>query len=515
MNDPSLLSPGPQDIISPDDDANRRLVANVHPEAWLTPTSRGPYHLVVVGGGAAGLVSALGAAGLGARVALVERHLMGGDCLNFGCVPSKAVLRSAHALHDVRGAARFGVVSEGAARVDFSAVMERMRRLRADISHHDAATRIRDLGVDVFLGSGSFTGPDTLAVGGKTLRFKRAVIATGARAARIPVPGLEETGCLTNETVFSLTDLPPRLTVIGAGPIGAELAQAFQRLGSQVTMVSLDPKLLPREDPDAASILREGFEREGIELVLGARLLRVEREPHGSGKVVIFDRGQGEERVTGDQILLAAGRAPNTNGLGLEAAGVSYDRTGVLVNDRLQTSNGRIFAAGDICSKYKFTHAADAMARIVIQNALFFGRKKVSALHIPWATFTDPEIAHVGLYEAEAKERGIPVRTYTVSLEEVDRAILDGETEGFARVHIDPKSGKILGATLVARRAGDMLGPVVLAMTQGIPISALSGSIPPYPTQADVWKRLADQHQRQRLTPGLRTWFERWFRLWG
>ena len=501
-----------QGLILPDDAHNRELVANAHPSRWKSPEAGGRYNLVVVGAGTAGLVSALGAAGLGARVAIVERHLMGGDCLNFGCVPSKGILRAAHAAHDVRSAGSFGVEVNGEVRADFGAAMERMRRLRAGISRNDSAHRLKEHGVDVFLGDATFTGPDTLEVDGRRLHFRRAVIATGARAASLPIPGLAEAGYLTNETVFSLTELPRRLVVIGAGPIGCELTQAFRRFGAEVTIVSLDPRLLPREDPDAAAIMMRAFEREGVELALGAHLVRVERD--GLSKVVIFDRGQGEERAAGDEILLAVGRTPNTEGLGLEAAGVAFGRAGVEVDDRLRTSNKRIYAAGDICSVYKFTHAADAMARIVLQNALFFGRKKASALHIPWATFTDPEVAHVGLYEHEAKERGFDVRTYTVELSEVDRALLDGDTEGFARVHVDGRSGRLLGATLVARHAGDMLGEPVLAMTEGLRIDALSRAIAPYPTQGEVWKRLGDAHQRTRLSPAVKSLFEWMFRWW-
>lgn len=499
-------------LVLPDDLHNRALVANVHPTAWPNPTPADRYHLVVVGGGTAGLVCALGAAGLGARVALVERHLVGGDCLNFGCVPSKGLLRAARAAYDARTVGRFGV-EVGEVCADFGRAMERMRRLRAEISANDSVYRLKEHGVDVYLGEATFTGPTTLEVDGRRLHFRRAVIATGARAARIPVPGLDEVGYLTNETVFSLTELPRRLIVIGAGPIGCELAQAFRRFGAEVTIVSLDPKLLPREDPDAAALLSRVFEREGVRLRLGARLVRVERD--GAAKVAIFDRGEGEERVAGDEILLAVGRTPNTEGLGLEAAGVAYGRFGVEVDDRLRTTNRRIYAAGDICSAYQFTHAADAMARIVIQNALFFGRKKASALHIPWTTFTDPEVGHVGLYEHQAKERGLDVHTYTVELAEVDRAVLDGETEGFARLHIDGRTGRILGATLVARHAGDMLGEVVLAMTEGLRVHALSRAIAPYPTQGEVWKRLGDAHQRARLTPGAARWLSRWFSWWG
>jgi pyruvate/2-oxoglutarate dehydrogenase complex dihydrolipoamide dehydrogenase (E3) component len=497
-------------LILPDDAHNRALVENVHPPAWTNPTPPSRYNLLVIGAGTAGLVSAAGAAGLGARVALVERYLMGGDCLNFGCVPSKGVLRAAHAAQALRDAPAFGASSDGAPRVDFAAAMERMRRLRAGLSAIDAAERFRGLGVDVHLGEARFTGPDTVEVDGRRLRFSRAVIATGARAAAIPVPGLAEAGFLTNETVFSLTALPPRLVVIGAGPIGCEMGQAFRRFGSEVAIVSLDPRLLPRDDPDAAAVLAARFEREGVRLALGARVRRVERR--GGAKVVVFERDRGEEEASGDEILLAAGRAPNVEGLDLERAGVRHDRSGVQVDERLRTTNPRIYAAGDICSPFKFTHAADAMARLVLQNALFFGRKKASALVIPWCTYTDPEVAHVGLSAEEVRARGHDGVTLTVRLDDVDRALLDGETEGFGRVHLD-RRGRILGATLVARHAGETIGEVVLAMTRGLGIGALGATIHPYPTQAEVLKRLGDAYQRTRLTPGVKRLLTRYFRL--
>jgi len=496
--------------VLPDDAYNRALVDNVHPRAWTNPTPSGRYNLVVLGAGTAGLVAAAGAAGLGARVALVERRLMGGDCLNFGCVPSKAILRAAHVAALVREAEGYGVAVDGPPRVDFAAVMARMRRLRAALSPTDSASRFRGLGVDVYFGDARFAGPDTVLVEGRQLRFSRAVIATGSHAATLPVPGLDATGFLTNETVFSLTDLPRRLLVIGAGPIGCELAQAFRRLGSEVAIVSLDPRLLPREDPDAAAILTSRFEREQIGLHLGARLVRV--EAGREGKVIVFDRGRGEERVAGDVILLAVGRVPDVEGFGLEAAGVRHERAGVIVDDRLRTTNRRIYAAGDVCSSYKFTHAADATARIVIENALFFGRKTASALVIPWCTYTDPEIAHVGWTEAEARERGQDVATFTVPLAEVDRAVLEGGTEGFARLHLERRRGRILGATLVARHAGETIGEVVLAMTAGLGIDALGRTIHPYPTVADALRRTADAQRRTRLTPRVRRLFERYFR---
>jgi pyruvate/2-oxoglutarate dehydrogenase complex dihydrolipoamide dehydrogenase (E3) component len=389
--------------------------------------------------------------------------------------------------------------------------MARMRRLRAGLSVKDTAERFRGLGVDVYLGDARFTGPDTVEVDGRRLAFVRAVIATGARATGLPVPGLDEAGFLTNESVFSLTTLPARLVVIGAGPIGCELAQAFRRFGSDVTIVSLDPRLLPRDDAGAAAILAAQFAREGIRLALGARIQRVERR--ADAKVVVFERGSGREEAVGDALLLGVGRAPNVEGLGLEAARVAYDASGVHVDDRLRTTNPLVYAAGDVCSRWKFTHAADAMARIVVQNALFLGRKKASALVIPWCTYTDPEVAHVGMTAEEAAARGDDVQTLTVELGDVDRAVLDGETAGFARAHVARRGGRVLGVTLVARHAGETIGEAALAMTQGLGIAALGATIHPYPTQAEALRRLGDLHQRQRLTPGVKRLFEAWFRL--
>ncbi|MGE0464718.1 MAG: mercuric reductase [Vicinamibacterales bacterium] len=490
------------------DDHDRRLVSLVHPPDWVNPDPPGTYNLVVIGGGTAGLVSAAGAAGLGARVALVERRLLGGDCLNYGCVPSKALIRAGRAVADARQAALFGLVRPQDDGVDFPSVMNRMRALRADIGAHDSARRFRDLGVDVYLGDAHFAGRDAIEVGGRRLRFSRAVIATGARPAAPSISGLTETGYLTNETLFGLTALPRRLAVVGAGPIGCEMAQAFARFGSVVTIVSLDPTILPREDPDAARVVQSQLEREGIRFLLGARLTTVERTP--GGKRLHVERVQSAESLEADEILIAVGRAPNVEGLGLETAGVAFTPRGVTVSDTLQTTNPRIYAAGDVCSAYQFTHAADAMARIVIQNALFFGRRKASALAMPWCTYTDPEVAHVGLAEAEARSRGHRVQTLDVGLEDVDRAILDGDRHGFARLHVDSR-GRILGGTIVAGHAGEMIGELALAITAGLGAAALSSTIHPYPTQAEVLRKLGDAYRRSKVTPGLRRILERFF----
>jgi pyruvate/2-oxoglutarate dehydrogenase complex dihydrolipoamide dehydrogenase (E3) component len=513
VSNPDAGDPDPyqEPELSPRDQHNEALLANVHPPVWENPEPAPRYNLVVIGAGTAGLVTAAGAAGLGAKVALAERHLLGGDCLNYGCVPSKAIIRSSRVFADLRDAGRFGVNLAGRAEADFPAVMERMRRLRAGISHHDSARRFRELGIDVFLGNASFSGPDTVEVAGKTLRFKKAVIATGGRPVHPQLEGLAETGFLTNETVFSLTQRPARLLVMGGGPIGCEFAQAFRRLGCQVLLLHKHDRLMNREDGDAAEIVQRAFIREGIQLLLNAKPLGVVPTP--TGKVVRYESNGQAAEIEVDEILVGAGRAPNVEGLNLEVAGVKYEGgrgRGVAVNDRLQTTNPHIYAAGDICLPYQFTHLADAAARIVIQNALFFGRKKLSALTIPWCTYTDPEVAHVGLSESKAQKKGIAVQTFVQPLSEVDRAILDGEEEGFVKILVKAGTDKILGATIVARHAGEMISEVSTAMAGKIGLGALASVIHPYPTQAEAIRQTGDLYNRTRLTPGVKRLFTRY-----
>lgn len=501
-------------MITPWDTHNQELVSQVHPSDWVNPKPAPRYNLVVIGGGTAGLVTAAGAAGLGAKVALIEKSMLGGDCLNVGCVPSKSLIRSSRAVAEIREAARLGInIPEGMS-VDFRAVMERVRAIRARLSHHDSAKRFADLGVDVFLGEARFGGPDTVSVDGQTLRFKRAVIATGACPTTPYVEGIEGTGYLTNETVFNLTERPARMAVIGGGPIGCELAQAFQRLGTQVTLFHKNPHLLDREDSDAAAIIQERFKREGIQLILGCPPSRVELR--GKEKLIYYLNKGKESSVVVDEILAGAGRTPNVDGLNLEVVGVEYNkRDGVLVNDHLQTTNPRIYAAGDICMNWKFTHAADAAARIVIQNALFFGRKKLSTLTMPWCTYTDPEIAHVGLYEHDATARGIEqLTTFIRPFSEVDRALTDGEEVGFVKIHAAKGTDRILGATIVASHAGEMISEITLAITSGVGLGALAGVIHPYPTQAEAIRQTGDNYNRTRLTPFVKGLFSCWM-AWG
>jgi pyruvate/2-oxoglutarate dehydrogenase complex dihydrolipoamide dehydrogenase (E3) component len=495
--------------IAPLDVHNRALLARVRPPGWRNPTPAPRYNLVVIGAGTAGLVSAVGAAGLGAKVAIVERDFMGGDCLNFGCVPSKALIRSTRAVADARSAGVLGVEAPSA-RIDFAAAMERMRRIRAELAPNDSADRLRDLGVDVFIGEGRFTARDKVEVDGQSLRFRRAVIATGARAAMLPITGLREANALTNETIFSLTELPRRLAIIGAGPIGCELAQVMRRFGSEVTLLEVESQILIREDRDAAERVERALRRDGLMITTGARILAVEKR--GAEKVLRVEVGGVEREISVDEILLGVGRAPNVEGLGLEAAGVKYDRSaGIKVDDYLCTTNSRIYAAGDCASVLKFTHLSDAHARIVLRNALFLGRARVSALTIPWCTYTDPEIAHVGLYETEALKRGIKVTTYVQEMAEVDRAVLDGETEGFLKVHVKEKTDQIVGATLVAKHAGEMISELTTVIAAGVGLGKLAEVIHPYPTQAEVIRKIANQYNRTRLTPFAAKMFRRWF----
>jgi pyruvate/2-oxoglutarate dehydrogenase complex dihydrolipoamide dehydrogenase (E3) component len=502
-----------RDALAPWDEHNQRLAANVHPADWANPMPAGRYNLVVIGAGTAGLVTAAGAAGLGAKVALIERHLMGGDCLNVGCVPSKALIRSARAAKDARNGERFGVKINGPVEVDFAAVMNRLREVRARISPADSARRFRELGVDVFIGEGRFIDAQTTAVGDAKLSFAKAVIATGARAIAPAIPGLAEVGYLTNENVFNLTERPRRLAVIGGGPIGCELAQAFALLGSEVTLLHNKGHVLDREDADAASLVQAEMQRDGVKLLLDAHLKQVTRG--NPGKTLLFEIAGTMDSIEVDEILVGAGRAPNVKGLNLEGVGVRFDeRRGIEVDDFLQTANPNIFAAGDVCLRWKFTHAADFAARIVIQNALFavggLGRKRLSSLTMPWCTYTDPEIAHIGLSKHEAVARGIALDVWKQGFEHVDRAITDGEERGFVKILTERGKGRILGATIVARHAGELISELSTAMAAGVTLGKLASVIHPYPTQAEAIRKCGDQFNKTRLTPTVKKLFAKW-----
>ncbi len=497
---------------TPHDAFERERLSNVRPPDWKNPKPADLYHLVVIGAGPAGLVAAKGAAGLGARVALVEHNLLGGDCLNVGCVPSKALIRTARLYAEMRNAAHYGAVAPDEVRVDFAMAMARMRQLRARISRGDSAASLKEAGVDVFLGHARFRSRHSVDVDGTPLRFGKAMIATGSRPDAPAIDGLDAAGYLTNETVFDLTELPPRLLVVGGGPLGCELAQAFSRFGASTIIVQDMPLFLPMEERDAAQLLSDAFARDGLEVRLNTTVTGVRMQD--GQRVVDMVSDDYHSSVAVDAVLTGVGRLPNIEGMDLDAAGVEADpQAGIRVDDFLRTSNRCIYAAGDVCMDYKFTDVADATARIVVRNALFPGGQRVSALTIPWCTYTDPEIAHVGLYVRQANERGIPVRSFTVPMHQIDRAMLDGEQTGFVKIHVAQHSDKILGATIVARHAGEMINEITLAMVNGIGLNRLANVIHAYPTQAEAIRKAANACNRERLTPFiaglLRWWIQR------
>jgi len=485
------------------------LLAEPTSMAWRNPHPAHQYNLVILGGGPAGIMAARSAAVLGAKVALIERDQLGGTCLNTGCIPSKAILKTSRLYADMRNAEQFGAQVPQVITVDFAAAMARMRHIRARLSRRASAERLSTLGIDVYFGMGHFAGRNTVEVDGQLLRFKKALIATGARPLYPTIPGLAEAGFLTHENVFDLTECPPRLLVIGGGPLGCELAQAFCRLGSKVTIVEKEPMFLSQEERDAAQILSGALARDGIDVRLNTDAVSVREQ--GSEKFVDLVSDDYRSTVVVDQILVGIGRSPNVENLNLEAVGVRYTRdTGVQVNDFLQTTNSRIFATGDVCLEHKFMHFEDASARLIVRNALFWGRERLSALTIPWCTYTDPEIAHVGLYVTEAIRKRIPVKTFTVPMHDVDRAIADGEEEGFVKIHVKEGSDKILGATVVARHAGEMINDITLAIGSRLGLDTLARVIHPYPTQAAAIKMAADSYRRTRLTSTRKWLLKRW-----
>ncbi len=530
----------------PDDGYNRTLLDNVHPLEWHNPEPQGTYNLVVLGGGTAGLISAAVAASMGARTALVERGFLGGDCLNVGCVPSKGVIRGARGQAELvwleksgmlaagPGTSDTSITSDALPQVSFAAVMERLRRIRSEISGHDSAARYRDeFGVDVYIGEGAFSGRRSVTVTGddgsrRELSFSKAVIATGARAAAPPIPGLDTTPYLTNESLFTLTELPESLVIIGAGPIGCEMAQSFAQLGSRVELVEAAPRILPREDADVAAVVHQHLEGAGVTVHVHASVVGVSGvagvsgSPGGSspeagspapGVSVQYQSAGGEDlTVTGNRLLVAIGRKPNLEGLDLDRAGVKAHARGIEVNDYLQTSNSRVFAAGDVASPYQFTHMAETTASLVVQNALFLKTGKTSRLTVPWCTYTSPEVAHVGISEQDAQREGRDVDVYRHEMSAVDRARLDGETEGFVKLITPRGKTQILGATIVAAHAGEMIGEIVLAMQNKLGVDKLASVVHPYPTQAEAVKRAAAGYLKRKLTPRVKRIMEVWFR---
>lgn len=470
--------------------------------------TRQTFDLLAIGGGTAGLVTAAGGAGLGARVALVERDRLGGECLWNGCVPSKALIAAAHAAQQVRSAARFGIAT-GAVQVDFAQTLAHVKRAQALIAPHDSPERFRSLGVHVVEGSARLIDARTVEVNGERLSARRVVIATGTSPAIPPIPGLVDVPFHTNETIFDIAALPATLVVIGAGPIGIELGQAFARLGSVVHLVESQADFLAHEDSEIASRLRARLQSEGVNLHLGTRVERVRRD--GGRITITLAHSDGRQReLTTDALLIATGRRPNISELGLDAVGVQTDAGGVVADRYLRTTVHGVFAAGDVVSgALKFTHVADHMARAVLRNALFPGRAAVDYRAVPWVTYTDPELARVGLTETQAREQlGAGVGVWRREVGAVDRAITDGAPDGLVKIVTD-RNGKVVGGHILAPHAGDMIGVLTLAVKMGLTAAAIGSLIHPYPTIAESVKQAAEQRLKASFT-GWRKSLVRW-----
>lgn len=470
------------------------------------------YDLCVIGGGSAGLVAAAGAAALGAKVVLVEKHKMGGDCLNYGCVPSKALLHSAKVAHTMRMAAHAGI-NAYAPDVSLERVMQRVRSVIQTIEPNDSPERFRSLGVEVLFGAGRFTGRQAFEVNGRLLVARKYIIATGSRPAIPDIPGLSALPYLTNETVFDLNEPVPSLIVLGGGPIGVELAQAFVRLGSKVQLVDPNPHLLRNEDPDMAAVVESRLIEEGVALYLAATPVQVEG---AAGRLrALIKLADGSERwLEGSHFLVATGRRANVDSLGLEAAGVEIVRGRIKTDQRLRTANHDIYACGDVVGPYQFTHMAEHHAGVALRGALFHLPAKIEERVIPWCTFTDPELARVGLSETEAKAQGIAYQAYTFPFHEVDRAITDGDTTGLAKILTAP-NGRLLGAAIVGPNAGELIHEYVLTLARNMKVSDLASVIHIYPTLAQINRRVANEQLKSKLTPNARRWMQRIFRLRG
>ena len=454
--------------------------------------------LCVIGAGTGGLVVAAGASRMGADVVLIEADKMGGDCLNYGCVPSKALLAAAHTAQAIRGAGAFGVNGHQPA-VDFARVHDHVHGAIARIAPNDSQERFEGLGVRVIRARAAFTGPDEVRAGDVTVKARRYVVATGSKPVAPPIPGLDQVPYFTNETIFDNRTRPEHLIVIGGGPIGSEMAQAHRRLGARVSVVTTR-RLLPKDDRELAAVVKERFAAEGIALFERAEVQRVERSGNGVAVAIQADGGA-QERLEGSDLLVAAGRRADVAGLGLEAAGVAYDDRGVKVDRRLRTTNRRIFAAGDAAGGPQFTHIAAYHAGIVIRNALFRLPAKVDYSALPWVTYTDPELAHVGLTEAQAKARGERLEVLRWTFEENDRAQTERETEGLIKV-VATKRGRVLGASIAGPRAGELILPWALAIGGRLRIGAMANVIVPYPTLNEVSKRAAGNFYAPKLFSG-------------
>lgn len=478
----------------PDDE--QTFLRRVRPEDWKNPTPRSIYDLAIVGAGPAGLAAAGTAARLGFSVALIERNRMGGNSLNVGSVPSKAIIRTARVNGTMRDAEEFGAPTPDESALDFSKVMARMRRIRTRISEYNSVYDLATLGVDIFFANARFESADALLVGDVRLHFKKAIVATGARPRAPDIPGLDQTGYRTSATIFELTALPKRLAVIGGGPLGCELAQAFCRLGSHVKIVQNDPKFLPREERDAAEILSRSLARDGVEIHLNTTVVGARRD--GGDKTLETVNNEVKGAIQADEILLSIGRVPNIEELNLEAAGVAFDKEqGIKVNDFMCSTNPKVFAAGDVCLALKFANAAQFSARLAVQNSLMDAQQRQSNSTIPWCTFCDPEIAHIGLQVWEARQQSIPIKSFTVMMHDVDRAITDGQDTGYVKIHIAEGTDRILGATIVASRASEMINEMAVIMSAGIGMKALAGVVHTYPAQSEAVMLAAQAYKRE------------------
>jgi pyruvate/2-oxoglutarate dehydrogenase complex dihydrolipoamide dehydrogenase (E3) component len=470
------------------------------------------YDICIIGGGAAGLVTAAGASALGAKTVLVEKNALGGDCLYYGCVPSKTLIHSAKVAHTIRDAARFGMAGQTPA-IRLADVMQRVQAVIAQIEPNDSPERFAALGVQVIFGAGQFTDACTFSVNGQALRAKKFVIATGSRAAIPPIVGIDQVPYLTNESIFAVREEIPHLLILGGGPIGCEMAQSFIRLGSRVTLFDIAPRILPREDEDMSAVVKEQFEREGIALHLGVQVLKVEQQ-NGAVRVLLQHGQRDECRLNGSHLLVAAGRKPSLEGLGLENAGIALENGRLVLDARLRTGNKNVYACGDVAGPYLFTHVAEHQAGVVLKNALLHWPAAAQTKNIPWCTFTDPELARVGLSEDEARQRGIAYRTYRFPFTDIDRAVAEGETAGLAKIVTTPR-GKLLGACITGPHAGELIAEYALAIRKGMSASDLSNTLHIYPTLAQINRRVADQRLKEALTPGRRQWLKRIFGLRG